>query len=180
MFIDSVIIGTIVGKISGGKFKELVEVSVTRSWLIVLAFMVQYPIMFFYPSILYQAIIVSYILLIIFCYFNRQQIGFRYILVGMLLNIIVMLANRGRMPVEVNSAMILSPDDVPDLIAGSYGKHIAMSDQTNFNFLGDIFFLQFPYPRPIIISLGDIIISIGVIMFIYYAMNTKNKDIKDV
>lgn len=101
-------------------------------------------------------------------------------ILGILLNVIVMLANHGRMPVDIEAATILSPEDVPALLAGEYGKHIALSDNTHLNFLGDIFFLQAPYPRPIIVSLGDLVLSIGVIIFIYKVMVSRKTSHKEV
>jgi hypothetical protein len=180
MFIDSIIIGIIVSLIMGGSFRGLVNISVKHPWLIVISFIVQFVSIYLFPNYLLLAVIVSNIGLLLFSFLNVKMTGFKYMVMGIFLNLIVMIVNGGRMPVDVAAARILSPEDVPALIAGEYGKHIALSENTYLNFLGDIFFLQYPYPRPIIISLGDIIFSLGIILFLYAIMVKGKKKVKEV
>lgn len=176
MFIDSIVIGILASLIMGGQFKGLVSISLKHPWLIVVSFLIQFSSIYFLPSQLLLAVIISNVGLLLFCYANIDVAGFKYMLIGIFLNLIVMVVNGGRMPVDVESAKIMSPEDVPALLAGEYGKHVAISENTHLNFLGDIFFLQYPYPRPIIISLGDIVFSLGVILFLYFVMvKDKNK-----
>jgi hypothetical protein len=180
MFIDSIIIGIIVSLIMGGSFRGLVNISVKHPWLIVISFIVQFVSIYLFPNYLLLAVIASNIGLLLFSFLNVKITGFKYMVMGIFLNLIVMIVNGGRMPVDVAAARILSPEDVPALIAGEYGKHIALSENTYLNFLGDIFFLQYPYPRPIIISLGDIIFSLGIILFLYAVMVKGKKKVKEV
>lgn len=180
MYVDSIVIGLILSLIAGGKLMNLLEIKIDKSWLILVGFIVQFSSIYIFPEYLYLAIVISNIALLAFCYFNWKQEGFKYILFGILLNVIVMVANSGRMPVDPVSAQILAPEDFPALAAGQYGKHLLISASTHLNFLGDIFFLSKPYPRPIIISLGDILITIGVIKFLYCGMVTKQRESKEV
>jgi hypothetical protein len=180
MFIDGVVIGVIIALIMGGKLSNLLSISIKYSWLILIGFSIQFAAIFIFPDHLLMAIIISNVALLSFCYLNRKQIGFNYMTIGILLNVIVMLANGGRMPVEPDAAKILSPEDFPELVAGEYGKHVVISTETHLNFLGDIFFLNHPYPRPIIISIGDIILSIGIILFLYKSMVTRPVENKEV
>lgn len=180
MFIDGVVIGILIALIMGGKFKYLLTINIRYSWLILFSFVIQYSTMFLFPKYLLPAIVISNIGLLSFCFLNSNQIGFKYVTTGILLNVLVMLANGGRMPVNPVAAKVLSPEDYPALMAGEYGKHLPVSSETHLNFLGDIFFLTYPYPRPIIISLGDIVITIGMISFLYYNMVIKGKEKKEV
>jgi hypothetical protein len=164
----------------GGKVVNFLNLNISKSWLIIVGFVIQFSSIYFFPDYLYIAIIISNIALLLFSYFNLKQEGFKYIMFGILLNVVVMAANGGRMPVDPVSAQILSPADYPALAAGQYGKHLLISAGTHLNFLGDIFFLSKPYPRPIIISLGDILLTIGVIMFIYRNMVSKERELKEV
>ncbi|WP_442596264.1 DUF5317 domain-containing protein [Neobacillus sp. D3-1R] len=174
MFIDSLLVGLVVGKIRGGNFKSFLDMRVKNAYLIIFAFLTQFLVIYFYSKALLFAVTLSYLILFIFSIFNRHLTGLIYIAIGMALNLIVMVANGGRMPVDPHAAGLLAPEDLPALLAGEYGKHIAISDHTLFNFLGDIFYLQAPYPHPIIISLGDIVISIGVFLFIQKTMVKKH------
>jgi hypothetical protein len=176
MFIDSIVIGILASLIMGGRFQGLVFITLKHPWLIVVSFFVQFISIYFLPTHLLIAVIISNIGLLLFCYVNLKVAGFKYMLIGIFLNLVVMIINSGRMPVDLEAAKVMSPEDVPALVAGEYGKHIAISENTHLNFLGDIFFLQYPYPRPIIISLGDIVFSLGVILFLYTVMvKDKNK-----
>ncbi|MDP4147475.1 MAG: DUF5317 domain-containing protein [Bacillota bacterium] len=180
MFIDSIVYGIIISLILGGSFQGLLAISLKQPLLIVLSFFIQFGSIFIFPNYLLTAVIISNFGLLFFCFVNVKVTGFKYMLIGIFLNLIVMILNRGRMPVDVEAAKIMSPKDVPALLAGKYGKHIALSDHTHLNFLGDIFFLRYPYPRPIIISLGDIVLSIGVILFLYSVMVKGKKKSKEV
>lgn len=180
MFIDSILVGIVISLIMGGSFRGLVDISVKSPWLIAVSFFLQFAGIYFVPNQLLTAVIVSNIGLLIFCFMNVKMAGFKYMVIGIFLNLAVMIANKGRMPVEVEAAKIIAPEDVSALIAGEYGKHIALSDNTHLNFLGDIFFLQYPYPRPIIISLGDLVFSLGVILFLYAVMVNGKKKSKEV
>ncbi|WP_409252093.1 DUF5317 domain-containing protein [Bacillus sp. SCS-153A] len=180
MFIDSIVIGIIIALILGGSFQGLLSISLKHPWIIAASFLVQFSSIFFLSEHLLWAVIISNMGLLLFCFFNRKFPGFKYMVIGILLNVAVMVANGGRMPVDIDAARILSPQDVPALLAGTYGKHTALTDQTHLNFLGDIFFLQHPYPHQTIISLGDIVFSLGVILFFYAAMVKGKKNYKEV
>ncbi|MCA1032179.1 DUF5317 domain-containing protein [Bacillus timonensis] len=173
MLVDGLLAGLVIGKIRGGKFTHFTDLRVKYAYLILFAFMIQYPVIIFYSKALLFAVTASYVLLFLFVFYNRHLQGFLYIAIGMAMNLLVMAVNKGRMPVDVDAARALAPEDLPALLAGEYGKHIAISDGTYLNFLGDIFFLKFPYPRPIIVSLGDIVLSIGVFLFIQKVMVDK-------
>lgn len=184
MLIDSIVIGVLAGWLFGGKIGNLKDVEIRKAWVIFLAFVLQYSGIFLLPVLydkqlisspyFYSASVMgSYLILIVFSLYNRKQPGFYWVVVGMALNLLVMLANGGRMPVELTAAQDLSPADVPALVGGTYGKHIAMSNDTNLNFLGDLIYLQAPYPHHTIVSLGDIVFSIGVIIFIITQMGAR-------
>lgn len=178
MLIDAFIIGILVAKFRGGKFKDLLDTKIKGLWLIILSFAIQYATMFLRPSLLLPAVIVSYSTLLVFCGLNIRFRGMYPIIAGIVLNFLVMLVNGGRMPVEIESAKQFAPELLPSLLAGEYGKHLAMSDSTHLNFLGDIFYLHAPYPHPGIVSLGDIIFSIGVFIFIQKVMVKRRSPIQ--
>ncbi|NHM33853.1 DUF5317 domain-containing protein [Neobacillus terrae] len=180
MFVDSIIIGIIASLIMGGSLQQLVTVKLNHPWLIAVSFIIQFGAIYIFLEYLLMSVCASNIGLLIFCLVNYKDKGFKYMVIGIFMNLLVMLANKGRMPVDVQAAKALSPEDFPAFMAGEYGKHIPISAHTHLNFLGDIFFLQYPYPRPIIISLGDIVLSIGVILFLYKAMAKSNKKSKEV
>ncbi|MGZ4030900.1 MAG: DUF5317 domain-containing protein [Tumebacillaceae bacterium] len=177
MLFDSLIIGLLVAKLRGGSFDALLRVKLTGFWLIVVSFAIQYGAIFFIPSALPVIIPTSYALLLLFGWLNRTQPGFGLVLFGIFMNLLVMVANRGRMPVDVEAARQMAPEDLPYLLSGTSGKHLAMSAQTHLNGLGDIFYLHAPYPHHTVISLGDLVFSIGVFLFLQMVMVKSEKQV---
>jgi len=118
-----------------------------------------YVIMFFY--------VVGLVLL----WLNRSEKGFRTIMVGVFLNFLVMLLNGGKMPVSLEAASFLEPEYVQMLMDGTVvSKHIMLDANTILPFLGDIIPLSPPYPRSQAISIGDIVMNVGIFIYIQHVM----------
>jgi hypothetical protein len=79
-----------------------------------------------------------------------------------------MAANGLRMPAYIPAVRHFNPSVVPSLIRGEYGKSIAMGNNTHLNFLGDIFTFDIGYVT--LISIGDVLFAIGLVIFIQHAM----------
>lgn len=105
-----------------------------------------------------------------FLFINRDQRGLWLIFIGVLLNFIVMAINGGRMPVSLDAAAILDPMYADALVQGLYGKHTPLTETTKLGFLGDVIPITNPYPRDQVISIGDIIMNIGIFIFIQHLM----------
>lgn len=59
-------------------------------------------------------------------------------------------------------------------------KHSLVTEDTRFVFLADIITLPRPYPLARIISLGDIILMIGVFLFFQEAMVDKKPELSNI
>jgi len=90
-----------------------------------------------------------------------------------------MMLNGGRMPVAVEAAAVLDPSYIEALKQGLYGKHTLLNESTKLGFLGDIIPLSPPYPRTQVISIGDVIMNIGIFLFIQHLMVGGKKEDKD-
>ena len=101
---------------------------------------------------------------------NRNNPGFIIIIVGVFLNFLVMVINGGRMPVSVEAAAVLDPGYIEVLKESLYAKHTMLTSTTHLGFLGDVIPITDPYPRTQIISIGDIVMNIGIFFFIQYFM----------
>lgn len=98
--------------------------------------------------------ITSLILLIVFLYNNKKHIEILVMGLGYILNLIVMLLNKGKMPVLTAITQL------------DY-RHVQMTDLTKLKFLSDIIYL--PYPLNIamkVSSIGDLIVGLGIILII--------------
>lgn len=97
------------------------------------------------------------IVLIIGLWLNRRIYGFKWILVGTILNLLAVIVHNGRMPVMEEALEIARISYTPD-----DARHQLLIDST-FWWLGDWIPL---YKK--VISLGDVCIGLGVIVFLLY------------
>jgi hypothetical protein len=89
--------------------------------------------------------------------------------VGLGLNLVVIVANGGFMPLPVETARSLLPQAVYDQLQvgsrlGSGSKDVLLPESSIvFPWLADRFGSPASFPRPFAFSLGDILIAVGVI-----------------
>jgi uncharacterized membrane protein (UPF0136 family) len=168
------LVGLIVGWTRKGSLWSIVNVKVRLVWFLPVAYVLQHIAIVYTRGSLYETLVVgSYLLLGFFCIRNLKIPGVLWMIGGVLSNFIVMLANGLRMPAYIPAVKKLAPSLIPDLIKGDYGKSIAMSSHTHLNFLGDIFTYNI---SPVsLISIGDIVFGIGMVIFVQYAMTTERR-----
>ncbi|KKO55222.1 DUF5317 domain-containing protein [Paenibacillus sp. DMB20] len=180
MVFDGIIVGLFVGLIRGGFRHGLQQFSKIRlkgGWVFPVLLLIQFVIFRFqedYPALAAAsnyAFIGIYVVGMIFLWMNRNQKGFSLILIGVFLNFLVMAVNGGRMPVSIQAASVLDPYYVDMLKNGTViTKHFLLDSTTKLYFLGDIIPLSPPYPRSQAISIGDIVMNIGIFLFIVHIM----------
>ncbi len=185
MLIEALILPLLFGKLLGGKFKNLLEISVRFWWLIPISGFVEFgasiirakevsPIWQFIDQNVIWIQLFTYSLLIIVLGFNLKEKGFIWILMGLLMNLTVIMFNQGRMPVDIQSIMnSVSQESIEYLKSGKDLIHVIATDQTRLRFLGDIIHIMKPYPLPKSISIGDIFLVLGVFRFIFDKMKQK-------
>ncbi|CAH0118465.1 MULTISPECIES: DUF5317 domain-containing protein [unclassified Paenibacillus] len=176
MVYDGIIISIVLGLIRGGSLKSFADLRLKHGWIFIVLLAVQI-VMFIFQSrwdwlsyasnYFYMAV---YVVGLYFLWINRSHTGFPWIFAGVLLNFIVMAANGGRMPVSPEAASVLDPFFTQALQEGVYGKHQLITDSTRLGFLGDIIPLSSPYPRTQVISVGDVVMNIGIFVFIQHLM----------
>jgi hypothetical protein len=176
MVYDGIIIALIIGLLRGGRFKGLAEMKISYAWAFPLLLLSQFTVYFmqnnvsFIGSISNIVFMAVYVIGLYLLWANRHHPGFIIILIGVFLNFIVMAVNGGRMPVSLEASAILDPQFAQALKSELYGKHAAITEATKLAFLGDIIPLSAPYPREQVISIGDVIMNIGVFFFIQYLL----------
>ena len=141
-------------------------------WLVFVAFLPQLIVVYLpitrenFPNWLVAAcLLASQIMLFGFAWFNRRISGMPILICGIALNLAVMMANSGFMPISPQTASRLIPEErLLDIQPGSRlgPKDILLHPQdTRFEWLADRFLPPSWFPYQVAFSLGDVLIAIG-------------------
>jgi hypothetical protein len=115
--------------------------------------------------------ILSYALLAIVVWWNRQQPGVWLLGLGLAANWLVILANGGYMPVSLQAleaagkTQLVSGTESGTLVLNSKDILLPLAD-TRLWFLSDIFVIPPPFPVPTIFSAGDALLALGLVRFV--------------
>ncbi|MGR3765916.1 DUF5317 domain-containing protein [Rossellomorea sp. NS-SX7] len=179
MVFDGILIAIIIGFIRGGSLKRFADLTFKQGWVFPLLLVFQITVFYFQNKIEWVGQISNlsfmavYVVGLYFLWANRQHPQFITIFIGVLLNFIVMAVNGGRMPVSLEAASVIDPYYLEATKNALYAKHTLVTESTNLAFLGDIIPLSAPYPREQAISIGDVVMNIGVYLFIQSVMVRK-------
>ncbi|MEW6546912.1 MAG: DUF5317 domain-containing protein [Bacillota bacterium] len=114
---------------------------------------------------------------------NLRLPGMPLVTVGLLLNLAVIAANGGRMPVSVAALEAVGLGRlVPVLASGGVPTHTLMDESTRLAFLGDVFRLPPPFWRPCAFSPGDAVLAVGIFVLVQALMGAgrlRNRRSKD-
>lgn len=183
MFIEPIILSFIVAKIRKGKIRNIERIKLKGWYFFILAALIQLAISLIkgfgldsrielinkYFIVLHT---LTYFLLIIGIILNIKTNSMKLFILGLTLNLIVILFNGGKMPVSQEG--IKGIDNYIELPERQLDiKHKAITQDTKLVYLADIIMISRPYPLPKIISVGDILIMIGVFVFFQEAMVIK-------
>lgn len=170
----TIIVALLIGWIRRGSLWSIGRLKVRVWWILPIAYVLQHISVFYLTGTAYRLVIVlSYIVMLGFCTLNLRLPGVWWALVGTGANFVALLVNGLRMPAYMPTVRVMAPQIIPMLKAGTYGKSIAMSSTTHLNFLGDIF--GFNVRPASLLSIGDILFSIGLVIIIQYAMRIKDE-----
>jgi len=182
ILLTAVVAAFVVSVLSGGRPGRLANVRFQWAWLAPAAFALQAYIIY-RPSpraegLLSAPVLVmmaSYGLLVLLLWRNRQLFGVKLITVGLVMNLTVMIANGGYMPVTRQSleraghAHLALGSEPGARIRGT--KDILLpSHAIKLWWLSDIFIIPPPAPITGIFSLGDVMIAVGAFWFLYKYM----------
>jgi hypothetical protein len=143
-----------------------------HAWLVVVAFIPQF-INSYLPATRGQVsndwaaagLILSQILLLVFCWFNRRVPGVWMLALGLACNMVVIALNGGFMPISPQTAgRLVAPEILARIPLGDrfgYKDILLPPDQIRFAWLSDIFLPPRGFPYQVAFSLGDVFIAAG-------------------
>jgi hypothetical protein len=142
-------------------------------WLVFVAFIPQFIVVFlpitrrlFSDWLVVGFLLASQIILLAFVWLNRRILGMPILLCGVVLNLVVMTANGGFMPISPQTASRLVSED--RLMNTQTGSRFSTKDvllrpeNTRFEWLADRFLPPTWFPYQVAFSLGDGFIALGI------------------
>jgi hypothetical protein len=132
-----------------------------------LVFQIPFTAGWFSDSWAVVILVCSQLLLLVFIWLNRDKVGIKILGLGLLLNLVVILLNRGLMPIAPETAQSLFPDvPVSAWHIGSRpgrSKNIILpAGDTRLAWLSDSILLPGWFPWTRALSPGDLLIALGV------------------
>jgi hypothetical protein len=151
----------------------------THSWLAIAAFLPQFFVTFFERTRTLApdwaaalAIVTSQALLLLFAWLNRHIPGMLVLIIGIVLNLTVMVANNGFMPINPRTAeRIVGKERINSFEPGDrigYKDILLPKNGTRLEWLADRFLPPDGFPYQVAFSLGDIFIAIGACWLLAY------------
>jgi hypothetical protein len=164
------LIGLIIGWLRGGSLAKLAYVRFRLWWFIPTALVIQVLLQLYGSSFLSRDYILFFYLVSLFLILIALIANYRLPFIGLLiagvfLNFLVILVNGGMPVFDPTGKYFLKQGK-----ASSSSIYIEAAAQTRLAIFGDWLAIPPPYPQPAIQSPGDIILAIGLLLFIQHAM----------
>ncbi len=171
-----------VALLRGGTLRGLASLPVRGRVVVLAAFLMQLPLLYFpaekassHLNLERYLLLLSYLLILVIVWKNRKLSGFRAIGLGLLLNLTVMMANGGFMPIEPWVLETFGHQHMATKMESGYrvlhSKDILLTrEETRLWVLSDVLVLGPPLLPPRALSPGDLLIAAGAFLFIESAM----------
>lgn len=161
MFLEAILLSFAVAWFRGGRLKD--DFGLKGMWMAPVAFALQLLNRVLPPGIHLLLTVISYGFLLYFSWLNIKNQGIRFILIGMVLNVLVIFVNQGRIPVDIETARSIGVG-VEEFETQVMAKHAPLTSESYLPFLGDVIPVRYPFKR--MISIGDVFALIGAFLLI--------------
>ena len=181
-----VIVAIIVIVFFGGRLDNLLNCKFKYSWLVLVALGLKaisifgiYEILGLPLAVVPYIRILSLFMVVVFVLLNFNLRGLPLVGLGLLSNTLVILFNGGNMPVKGDyEYLVFNGSDLDKFKAGfPVDSFILASPSTKLSFLGDVMSIPWGWQYLKFFSIGDVVITLGGIIFITYCLrkNTYEK-----
>jgi hypothetical protein len=167
MIVTGVVLSIVVALLRGGRLERLSSLNLTGLPLVWVAILLRVAAGYLASQGFTLAPwlqVAAYFALLYMVILNLGYPGIKLFGLGSLCNFVVIAANGGTMPV---SAAAMAKTGLTDMPSGTYSL---LTEQSRLWFLADIIPVTFRYPKPIIVSVGDLIIVVGMFIIIQHCM----------
>ncbi|WP_138159216.1 DUF5317 family protein [Peptoniphilus catoniae] len=178
MIIEALLLGLLIVKIRGNKLRDSVYFNRVSMFLAAFGILLSlfliiftrndlgYFTYFFVKNYFYLHVL-SLLIIALSLIINYKHLGLLIVGLGLLLNLIPIFLN-GKMPVDKRALISINNPLKLEIIETNKSLSHGIFERPKAWILSDIIPLKKPYPMPKVISIGDIIISCGIIIYIYY------------
>jgi len=181
VLVDGVVVAIIVGLLGGGRLSRLKELKLRAPWAIVAAAMAQVGLMIAgvrgwdRVAGVGQALLMATLVLVLsWVWVNRRLPGMWVAGVGVVLNLVVIAANGGSMPVDRELAVRAGNKGLVEMLdSPAHVKHKPLGPETRLRVLADRLPLPMIVPRPRWFgpgSMGDVALTVGACWFLLAGM----------
>jgi hypothetical protein len=168
-------VALVVVLVTRGSFSQLFRLPIQSIWIVLVALAIQILLAFVdipadrLDDLGFGLVMASYAFLLAFCFVNLRISLMWVIGAGIALNALVIGLNQG-MPTRDNEVTTRSGRTIEEPIERT-AKHRPESDDDLLPFLGDR--LRVPDPVDEVISIGDVVIGLGIILVCYQASRVR-------
>lgn len=168
-------VALVVVLVTRGSFSQLLRLPIQSIWMVLVALAIQILLAFVdipadrLDDLGFGLVMASYAFLLAFCFVNLRISMMWIIGVGIALNALVIGLNQG-MPTADHEVTTRSGRTIEEPIERT-AKHRPESDDDLLPFLGDR--LRVPDPVDEVISIGDVVIGLGIILVCYQASRVR-------
>ena len=185
MVIEILGLSLLVGKLRGGKIRNLGKLNIKGWYMFIIGFIIEITSILIVATTygkLAKFIIENFFIIHIFVYvlaiaglmLNIKEKGIWLALIGTFLNLIPILINGGKMPVSVEGLTNSYLYTQLDLLKSDrILTHVLANEYTRGYYLSDIIPISEPYPFPKVISIGDVLIGISIFLLIQSYMKRR-------
>ena len=168
-------VALVVVRVTRGRSSQLFRLPIQSIWMVLVALAIQIFLALVelpsdrFDDVGFALVMASYAFLLAFCFLNLRISMMWVIGLGIALNALVIGLNQG-MPTADHEVTTRSGRTIEEPIERS-AKHRPESDDDLLPFLGDR--LRVPEPVDEVISIGDVVIGLGIILVCYQASRVR-------
>jgi len=172
----AIVVGFAASLVTGGRPDNLLRVNLRWNGLVFLALAVQVAISTGWlplgPTPVRVLYVLSNVVAMVWLGRSIRLPGIPWVALGAVSNLVAIVANDGRMPVD--GALLMRARGAAAQTTGAVGQvpanRVLVTAQTHIAWLGDRFLLPRPFPFPTVFSVGDLLIGLGIAWLIVVGM----------
>jgi len=172
----------LLGYAVGGNVRRLKHVRIVGEPILLVAIVVQLvlPLLPWSRYLFYWLWLLSFPVMFLVCVSNLRKVGFAAIGSGVALNFIAIVSNGG-MPVAAEAIIGAGYSGSPlNAVPSESLAHMLASSETRLIVMGDIMSLPGPDVIQGVVSVGDVLLMVGITVFLVSAMLCREDKVQSV